>query len=252
MDKGLIRRRFARAAGTYAKNAGMQCRVAEEMTGRIEQYVPKIFRNRVLEVGCGTGIFTRMYRNRFHPERLFLNDICPEMNTWVSDFCGENTAFLPGDAEALDFPSGLGMVVSCSTVQWFENPERFFSRIRSHLVAGGYLAFSTFGEKNMLEVAELSGVSLRYIPFERLKNILHQYYTVEYSREEINTLSFLSPYDVLKHLKATGVTGITSSRWTRNALADFCRDYERKYSDGNGKVTLTYHPLYFICKTRCL
>ena len=252
MDKGMMRKRFVRAAGTYAKNAEIQRRVAEKMTGRIGQYVPAFFFNRVLEVGCGTGVFTRMYRDRFHPKRLFLNDICPEMQTWVSDICKEDAVFLSGDAENLNFPFGLGLVVSCSAVQWFENPGRFFSRIRSHLVAGGYLAFSTFGEKNMQEIADLSDVSLPYIPLERLKTILQQHYVVEHAWEEVNTLFFLSPFDVLKHLKETGVTGISSSRWTRTKLNDFYSNYEKKYSDGKGKVMLTYHPLYFICKTRSL
>lgn len=250
MDKGLIRKRFVRAAGTYEKNAEIQRRIAEKMTGRIEQYVPMSFRNRVLEIGCGTGVFTRMYRNHFHPACLFLNDICPEMQAWVSDSCGKDAVFLWGDAETLNFPSSLGMVISCSAIQWFENPERFFSRIRTHLVAGGYLAFTTFGEKNLQEIAELSGISLPYIPFERMKKILRQYYTIEHSWEEMNKLSFVSPYDVLKHLKTTGVTSISSSCWTRKTLDDFYSNYERKYSDGNGKVTLTYHPLYFICKTK--
>ena len=93
MDKGLIRRRFARAASTYSERADAQRRIAEQMTRLIVRYVPRSAYRNVLEVGCGTGVFTRMLLHRTHPSRLWLNDICPEMENRLTG-CGEELAFL--------------------------------------------------------------------------------------------------------------------------------------------------------------
>ena len=61
--------------------------------------------------------------------------------------------------------------------------------------------------------------------------------------------SFLSRlrWDVLRHLKDTGVTGIRPCHWTRKKLADFSMRYAGRYAAPDGGVTLTYHPIYIIC-----
>ena len=128
MDKGLIRRRFARAASTYSERADAQRRIAEQMTRLIVRYVPRSAYRNVLEVGCGTGVFTRMLLHRTHPSRLWLNDICPEMENRLTDVLNERIRFCAGDAEQMDFPGNQGLIASCSAVQWFDSPERFFRR----------------------------------------------------------------------------------------------------------------------------
>ena len=69
-----------------------------------------------------------------------------------------------------------------------------------------------------------------------------------YSREEILHFTFPLPLDVLKHLQATGVTGLRSRKWTKGQLEDFCQRYHRQYAAQDGTVPLTYHPIYMICK----
>ena len=185
MDKALIRQRFAKATDSYDRQAGMQKHVARHMAEAIKSHIPDSDGWNVLEIGCGTGLFTREYLRGFRPGRLLLNDICPEVEPYLS---GLPTAspihFQACDAETLRFPAGQHLIVSCSAVQWFERPERFLSGCR----------------------------------------------------------------DVLKHLQATGVTGLRSRKWTKGQLEDFCQRYHRQYAAQDGTVPLTYHPIYMICK----
>ena len=152
------------------------------------------------------------------------------------------------DAETLAFPSGQDLIVSCSAVQWFDDLPRFFSGCRRLLHEGGYLAFSTFGPHNTEEVATLASAGLSYPSLEALREMLAARYEVVYAHEEQLRLSFASPLEVLRHLKETGVTGTAAQAWTRGRLQEFCREYTRQFSDERGRVYLTFHPIYMICR----
>ena len=249
MDKALIRQRFAKATDSYDRQAGMQKHVARHMAEAIKSHIPDSDGWNVLEIGCGTGLFTREYLRGLRPGRLLLNDICPEIEPYLSGLpTASPIRFQACDAETLRFPAGQHLIVSCSAVQWFERPERFLSGCRELLTTGGYLAFSTFGPQNVREVASLTSETLPYRSLEELRRTLSGVYQIVYSREEILHFTFPSPLDVLKHLQATGVTGLRSRKWTKGQLEDFCQRYHRLYAAQDGTVPLTYHPIYMICK----
>lgn len=260
MDKQLIAERFAKARGTYTREARVQQQVAEKMMRMItdallsDKVQPTRLSTRfhhIVEFGCGTGSYSRILLHTLQPETLLLNDLCREMEECVRELCDDTVVhFLPGDAECLDFPKGTDLITSCSTLQWFSDPEAFFVRCHRSLVKNGILAFSTFGAENMNEIRQLTGHGLDYLPLEELKTLLSPYYDIILAEEEIVTLSFATPQEVLKHLKQTGVTGTEKKMWTRGRLQAFCEEYIRRFSDKEGNVTLTYHPIYIIATPR--
>ena len=63
--------------------------------------------------------------------------------------------------------------------------------------------------------------------------------------EEIKTLYFDKPIDVLKHIKSTGANALTEYKFTKSSLNDFELKYKRLYSQNN-KVILTYNPIYIL------
>ena len=115
MDKRLIADRFARARDTYSHEARVQQQVAEKMLQLLTERASPLFR-RIVEFGCGTGSYSRLLLHKLQPESLLLNDLCPEMKECLTDLLTQDTVrFIPGDAEALDFPEKVKTLVLIGT-----------------------------------------------------------------------------------------------------------------------------------------
>ena len=71
------------------------------------------------------------------------------------------------NVDARPFPDGLGMIVSSSALQWFDDLEGFFGKCRTSLRDGGYLVFSTFGPGNLGEVTAADGKAVLESPVEK-------------------------------------------------------------------------------------
>lgn len=261
MDKQLIAARFAKARNTYTREARVQQQVAEKMMQLIATVTTadglppmektSVHFRHVAEFGCGTGSYSRILLHTLQPETLLLNDLCREMEECVKELCnGTTVQFVPGDAEALDFPEKTDLITSCSTLQWFNDPEAFFVRCHRALAENGVLAFSTFGATNMHEIRQLTGHGLDYLSQEELQALLAPGFDILHAEEEVVSLSFPTPQAVLKHLKQTGVTGTEKRIWTRSRLQAFCEAYTARFGDAEGNVSLTYHPIYIIARKK--
>ncbi|MDR2968391.1 MAG: malonyl-ACP O-methyltransferase BioC [Tannerellaceae bacterium] len=250
MDKGLITRRFSRAAASYEKEAAVQRRIAATMTELLIAHVPVAEVERLLEIGCGTGIFSRMLHRTFSPSQMYLNDLCPEMANSLTDLTDGNVRFLPGDAEKYAFHGKYNLIASCSTLQWFKDLKVFFAKIHALLPDDGVFAFSTFGKDNLKEIKTITGQGLSYLSLQELRSLLYENYEIVHASEEHVRKTFRTPMEVLYHLKRTGVTGISQPQpWTRERLQRFYGEYNRMFAVG-GLLPLTYHPIYIIAKRR--
>lgn len=248
MDKQLIAERFARARATYSREARVQQQVAEKMTALLRHTLPDRRFDRIAEFGCGTGLYSQLIHDTWHPSLLHLNDLCPEMRFCLEELTAQpGVTFEAGDAETCFLPERLDLLTSCSTLQWFTSPETFFSRSRTLLRPDGILAFTTFGLRNLLEIRTLTGNGLDYTPPERLQKELEEagYHILHLEQEEA-VLRFPTPVDALRHLRMTGVTGTEKQTWSRGRLQNFCDEYIRRFGSAEG-VSLTYQPIYVIC-----
>lgn len=247
MNKELIRERFVRAISTYEKQATVQWQVARHMVQLMGKYLPVCAHRRVWEIGCGTGIFTRTYLATNAPCEFLLNDLCPEMEVPLADLLNTRTHFEAYDVECA-LPTGkFSLIVSCSSLQWLEQPELFLKNCQMLLEKGGCFALSLYGERNLTEIKTVSGTALSYSSLHDWQRMAETIgYHVVYAEETFVSMCFDSPIEVLRHLRQTGVTGIGREQWTKGRLADFTLKYRKLFSTVDGKVTLTYHPLYII------
>lgn len=255
IDKKLVARCFAQARNTYEQEAYVQRQVAEKMMELLNNafctYPPEALPKHLVEIGCGTGNFSRLLAAQWHPVSFLLNDLCPEMEDCLTDLCRQPAIYFQAeDAEVLTLPEGTELITSCSTVQWFNHLPDFFMRCRNALSDNGWLAFSTFGRQNIYQIRELTGNGLDYRELKELVQMLETDFEVIHAEEEVCTLNFDSPLDVLKHLKQTGVTGTEKKVWSRGRLQQFCENYIRLFGNGQGKVSLTYHPIYILAKKK--
>jgi biotin biosynthesis protein BioC len=246
-DKQRISSRFSKAASSYHSAAIAQHKIAKKMIN-LMQGIIQIRPHKVLEIGCGTGLFTRLILQHFKPEQMVLNDLSPAMRSEVMDILTSPHIFICADAEFYTFPNDLPLITSCSTIQWFNDLPAFFQKCTAALSDAGILAFTTFGKDNLYEINTITHAGLTYrSKSEIIAELSTLNYEILVAQEEQLKLYFESPMQVLAHLKQTGVTGIKNYQWTSQKLQAFCDKYSFFYGTEKG-VSLTYHPIYIVAK----
>ncbi|QXB47730.1 malonyl-ACP O-methyltransferase BioC [Acinetobacter seifertii] len=244
LNKNLVAERFAKAGQSYSEHAVVQKQICQNLMGLLKQFCPSTM-SRVFEIGCGSGNLTRLLVEAFQIEDLILNDLYAEVQQHFNH--QEHLKWLIGDIETLELPQQLDMIVSGSALQWMQDLLRLLKRCNEALTDSGWLCFSTFGAKNLIEIKELTGQGLSYWSLENWTSALTQAgFEILHLSESQTQLYFDSPKAVLQHLKATGVTATAQHRWTKQSLQQFYQDYERfKHAEG---YALTYHPIYCIAR----
>ena len=190
---------FGKNFSTYDENAIIQKKVAENLTN----FISKKFNNqkfdKVIELGCGTGIFTREFLKKIEINEIDLND-CFNTRDYFKEINYKN--FICDDMNEAIIKN-YDIVISSSSFQWIEDLEKLIESISKK---SEKLAFSIYIDGNLREIAEHFGVGLKYKKIEDILIILKKYFkNTEYYSEE-KTLNFSSPIEALRHLKRTGVT----------------------------------------------
>lgn len=249
VDKELVRERFSRCLGTYGANATVQRETSRRLVSRLVAH-GGVRHDRILEIGCGTGLLTEVLSQRLEFREITLNDLVPDCDPIARSVCRPEhqgrIRFLSGDIEnGVSIPAGLDLIVSNAVFQWVNSPDGLLERVRSALKPEGLLAFCTFGPDNLREVRALTGESLSYASRQDLKTLMDRHFRVLECEESTVEVVFSSPLEVLRHLKATGTNALSRRSFTRGSLVDFDRSYRSRFGKGD-RVPLTYHPLILI------
>jgi malonyl-ACP O-methyltransferase BioC len=248
IEKGRIKLCFQRAAATYEEQAVIQQRVADHLLAMLQRCAGGSF-NRVLEIGCCTGLLTgRLTRQYPDIGELVLNDLVEEFALRAGDQPGiPAIRFLAGDIENLELPGPFELIISSSTFHWISDLPALLAKLAGHLTPGGTLAFSLYGPDNLREIRELTGIGLDYHNLEEVTAMTAGYLDVICSDERLEPFFFSDPSAVLAHLRETGVNAVSNAPWTPRRLEEFLRAYREKFSDPRG-VRLTYHPQYLVAR----
>lgn len=254
LDKEKIATCFRQALTTYDAHAVVQRELADRLLQLAGKF-PAISYERVLEIGCCSGLLTQMLCEQQRVSVLFLNDLVADCRQPVMARIPEDR--LPvihplfGDIESLQLPDRLSLVISGATFQWLADLPRFLHRLSQALREQGFLVFSVFGPGSLFEFTELTGVGLDYRTPEQMSDLLAEDFIVEEVVSVQAQLILPTPRDVLHHLRATGVSGLREYRWTKSLLRSFEDEYRARFGTPEG-VPVTYVGSCFVARKKSL
>lgn len=235
INKGVVKEQFAAVETTYDDAAEIQSIVAKNLA----TCIPSISNADILEIGAGSGLLTKLMQQRVSNCRITTLDLTP---TAIPSQNGNTIATIEGDAEltirALPDES-VDMVVSSSTIQWFNSPRRFLEQVARVLRPGGKACIATFGAQTLTTISEIApDGALHYSPIELPEGVEGDI------TSQIITLSFPSATEALRHLQLTGVNGsrrsLTSVASMKQILKAICDDNGRSARLSFEEVTITF------------
>lgn len=248
-DKSRIATRFKASGATYEQTAIVQKEISRQLIAMLDRFAITGYK-RVLEIGCCTGILTELLCRMERIDRFFVNDIVPEFCAYtekrIAPHVGQVIA-IPGDIEQALLPQPLDLVISSSTFQWMTDLPGLLGKLATSLCDTGHLAFSIFSPGTMGEIGTLTGRSLHYYSSEALAIMVRRYFRLISIHTEQRCLYFPSVRAVLRHIRETGVGGVTGERWTQEKLKDFTQQYMGRFSTDDG-LPVTYVSTFVIAE----
>ncbi|WP_373389355.1 malonyl-ACP O-methyltransferase BioC [Pseudomonas alcaligenes] len=139
-DKRRVAESFSRAADSYDSVAALQRDVGIELLARLPlSLAPR----RWLDLGCGTGHFSRVLAARYPAAEGVALDLAEGMLRHARPLGGAQH-FVAGDAERLPLrEAGCDLIFSSLAVQWCGDFAAVLAEARRALRPGGVLAFSS-------------------------------------------------------------------------------------------------------------
>ncbi len=150
-DKRQVAASFSRAAASYDSVAALQRDVGNQLLQRLP---PGFGAPRWLDLGCGTGHFTRALGTRFADSEGLALDIAEGMLNHARPLGGA-THFIAGDAERLPLQdSTCDLIFSSLAVQWCADFQAVLGEAFRVLKPGGIFAFASLCVGTLYELRD--------------------------------------------------------------------------------------------------
>jgi malonyl-CoA O-methyltransferase len=139
-----VQKVFGNSARTYDRSAVVQRQAAQLLARRLADLAVHLPEGPVLELACGTGIFSAELVLLCANRELTISDLSPDMVTACRARLNAQAAFTVLDAESLwqSPPKKYALIACAFGAQWFENLGSAFDNIVEALLPGGYFLFS--------------------------------------------------------------------------------------------------------------
>ncbi|WP_096436852.1 malonyl-ACP O-methyltransferase BioC [Alteribacter populi] len=253
LHKSQVLSQFNRSVQSYDDHAIIQRKMAERLLRDLETDEPI----RILEVGCGTGILTKILQDRFPKAAITAIDIAEQMveASKARVNVSSQVTFLVGDAERIEWSTHepYDLIVSNAVFQWFKMPNHTIANLKRALKPNGWIAASTFGPATFQELhrifeevkQEMGLTDGRHtLPMQEEKAwqaVLIGVGLKEVSTEQtIERLTYGNCQQFLKSVKAVGANyseNHYSLGTSRALLKEVMRRYDLAHRAGDGVYT---------------
>ncbi|MBU2897848.1 malonyl-ACP O-methyltransferase BioC [Vibrio hepatarius] len=246
VNKSAIAEAFGKAAGNYDSHAAFQ----REVGARLLKFLPSDIRGKtVLDLGCGTGYFAALLRQR--GANVICCDLSKKMLERAKRRCGvSKMRYQQGDAESLPFASqSIDLVFSSLALQWCNDLSVPLREMRRILKPNGGIYFSTLLDGSLCELKESWKAIDEYQhvnDFYRIDeiNIALAQSGCRPSQLDLPTITvwYNSAFSLMRDLKGIGasyVQGRSQGLTSRSMLLQVEQAYQR-FRNHKGLVPATY------------
>ena len=214
---------------------------------------------RVLEVGCGTGIFTRQLAALWPQSHITAIDVSTAMldEARKNVEAAERIEWIAADARLFKLKlNEYDLIASSCTFHWILPLTSLFKHLISLLEAKGTLAFSMMVCGTLAELRDLRSSiapdkpTYRDLPSldETMLALRASGFEVQHVQTEDYTVEYPNSYDFLRAIKNLGLTGgplgSSFTLLSRNELAQLCSEYQRRHAASSGQVKAGYRVAY--------
>jgi malonyl-CoA O-methyltransferase len=228
-----IAARFDARASDYERHAGLQRALAERLAGLL----PDLKKPRVLEIGCGTGLFSRHLLARYQDGTFLFSDLAPAMVAECRRNLGDPSNGVAYETALPDGPrtyATFDLIALSMSLHWFPDPHATLASLRRRIAPGGKIVYATLGPESFVEwraVLAKQGLRSGLVALPELPGIVAE----ERLTPDTSTLGFL------RRMKSVG--GITPREAYRPLSAGALRRAMRA-ADARFGGKITWHIVY--------
>jgi malonyl-CoA O-methyltransferase len=260
LDKSVIRAHFQRAAKTYDAATFIEREAGERMFSRLHYL--KIQPQRIVDIGSGTGYFSRKLAKYYRQAQVIEVDFSPAMlqhsqaqvSKWRRCLPGRKQQYLCADMKAMPLRSqSIDMIWSNFSLLWQQTPDQVLAECHRVLHPNGLLMFCTAGPDTLKELrSAFKGIDAyaHVHPFIDMHDLgdalIRQGFSDPVMDMEYITVTYDDVVTLLHDLKATGansaLTGRPQGLMGKQAWQMMLTQYEALRR--NGTLPATYEVIY--------
>jgi malonyl-CoA O-methyltransferase len=249
-----VRINFSRSAATYDAHSRIQQRVGRRL---LEHLPPAGACRRILEIGCGTGYYTGLLRQRYPQADVVALDVAAAMIDRARTRTGcHDVQFAVGDIAVAGAWAPYDLVTANASLHWLADIPGALALLAGRMMPRGGIVFSVFGPRTYWELAEVlqhlepagpAPVSRAFASSGQMRDWLQAAFAgvqVE-TRTEVET--YPSLLALLRKIKYSGTQGPNPERrrFTRGEIHSLDACYRRRF----GMIQATYETIYATART---
>ncbi len=251
IDYTRVAANFSRAAAQYDARAVQQNAWMEHgFNWACNGIAPK---STMLDIGCGTGLFSQKAAQRGMGWNVIGLDIAQGMLAIAATRC---TAVVRAGAEHIPFATDqFDGVFSSLALQWVVNKTQAFREIFRVMKPGALAVIVTLGDKNLHEFltlareAQLDMLAMESVSTYHMLAEQAGFFVQRVESDHV-TATYASAHAMLQSIRAIGAGNASAQHDTheaRQAIAAVMQTYDQRYRHADG-VYATWNPLYLELK----